>query len=195
MFQMCLECVPDTSRTRFVRFPFWKKGVWHSHTSCCSFITRFYTCTDASRAGSGHVAHIPDASCMHFRPVAHTFEMRSNVALELSCTVVILEHADVPLCYTWPKLVITCFFFFLIFTNLTTPCHTLRPHKCECAWVWKADGGAQVPVGPVVAIPQLLVKLQKDVEVLPFKIVLISAVTADGNGFCITLAINFDLGS
>ena len=50
-------------------------------------------------------------------------------------------------------------------------------------------------MGPVVAIPQLLVKLQKDVEVLPFKIVLISAVTADGNGFCITLAINFDLGS
>ena len=51
----------------------WKKRAWHSHTSCCSFVTKFCSCMDAS--------------CMHPRRVLHAFQMHANVTLELSCTV------------------------------------------------------------------------------------------------------------
>ena len=68
-------------RTRFrrVSHAFWtrpsssEKGAWHSRTSCCSFIARFCACMDAS----------------HVRPrrILHAFQTRSDVTLELSCTV------------------------------------------------------------------------------------------------------------
>jgi len=66
-FQMRPACVLDASRI-------WQKGVWHSCTSCCSFIPRFCACTDISRTCPRHVLHV--------------FQMRANVTLELNCTVV-----------------------------------------------------------------------------------------------------------
>ena len=65
--------VSDASHTCSVHAPVWQKGAWHSHTSCCSFIVRFCACMDTS----------------HVRPrcVLHTFQMRSDVTLELSCTI------------------------------------------------------------------------------------------------------------
>ena len=74
-----LRCILDASRI-------WQKG--RGSKSCCSFIARFYACTDASRVCSGHVLC---ASCTHSRHVSHVFWMRSRCVrtftLELSCTV------------------------------------------------------------------------------------------------------------
>ena len=75
-------------RTRFrrVSHAFWtrpsssEKGAWHSRTSCCSFIARFCACMDAS----------------HVRPrrILHAFQTRSDVTLELSCTVIEMRTVD-----------------------------------------------------------------------------------------------------
>ena len=79
-------------RTRFrrVSHAFWtrpsssEKGAWHSRTSCCSFIARFCACMDAS----------------HVRPrrILHAFQTRSDVTLELSCTVITFELNWLLLC-------------------------------------------------------------------------------------------------
>jgi len=53
----CFRRVSHTFRMRPIHVPdaspSGKKGAWHSHTSCWSFIVRFCTCMDASRAHSG----------------------------------------------------------------------------------------------------------------------------------------------
>jgi len=59
------------------------KRVWQLRKSCCSFITRFCTCADVSRARS-----------------ARRVQMHANGTLELSCTVYVTVSVKASIVYT-----------------------------------------------------------------------------------------------
>jgi len=111
-FWTCPACILDASRI-------WQKGC-SNYINLATVLSR--AGMDASRAHSGCILHIPDASCacprcvlhascMHFRRISHSFQMQMNVALELSCTVNCASHS-------WDAHFLHIFLIFILFWSL-----------------------------------------------------------------------------
>jgi len=91
MVQLSSRVTPDRLCTHFrhVLHVFWthpclaKKGVVLMYV----LLQLYHEVLRFSCAFRKHIARISDASYTHFRHVSHTFQMHSNVTLELSCTV------------------------------------------------------------------------------------------------------------
>jgi len=63
------------------------KRAWQLHKSCCSFIVKFYTCTNAFHVHSERVSCVFYTHLALILDASHTFQKCVNVTLELSCTV------------------------------------------------------------------------------------------------------------
>jgi len=70
-----------------------KKRAWHSRTSCCSFIVKFCTCTDASCVRPRRVLHAFQARLAR---VSDAFER--YLKAELYCSKSPLERVRLPRC-------------------------------------------------------------------------------------------------